>query len=39
MELKEVFTVLKDIENGTKMIAAIKAEMTRLSNEAKIQIV
>ena len=35
MELKDVFTALESIENGTEMIAAIKTETTRLSNEAK----
>lgn len=35
MELKDVFTALESIENGTEMIAAIKMETTRLSNEAK----
>ena len=35
MELKDVFTALEGIENGTEMIAAIKMETTRLSNEAK----
>ncbi len=35
MELKDVFTALEGIENGTEMIAAIKTETTRLSNEAK----
>lgn len=39
MELKDVYTALKNIENGSEMIAVIKAETTRLSNEAKIQIV
>lgn len=35
MELKDVYTALENIENGTEMIAAIKTETARLSNEAK----
>ena len=35
MELKDVYTALESIENGSEMIAVIKAETTRLSNEAK----
>ena len=35
MELKDVFAALEKAENGVEMIAAIKAETNRLSNEAK----
>ena len=35
MELKDVYTALESIENGSEMIAVIKAETNRLSNEAK----
>lgn len=35
MDIKEVYTKLETIENGAEMIAAIKAETNRLSNEAK----
>ena len=35
MDIKEVYTKLESVENGAEMIAAIKAETNRLSNEAK----
>lgn len=35
MDIKEVYTKLETVENGAEMIAAIKAETNRLSNEAK----
>lgn len=39
MDLKDVLAALEKVENGAEMTAIIKAETTRLSNEAKIQIV
>lgn len=35
MEIKDVYTALEKLDNGADLIAAIKAETNKLSNEAK----
>lgn len=35
MDIKDVYTALEKVENGAELIAAIKAETNKLSNEAK----
>lgn len=35
MDIKDVYTALEKVDNGAELIAAIKAETNKLSNEAK----
>lgn len=35
MDIKDAYTALEKVDNGAELIAAIKAETTKLGNEAK----